>query len=422
MSKATFNIPIGGVWTQIQFQTKVSEVKDLESTLATKLGTDSTNILSSDSKFLLSCFPDTVIGQSVYGGRCTHLVYSSGIDTEKVRVAWNEDAKTLIIEFFRRKGHDDNFISAFENSVISNTCYLYNSSNKEGETIYDASAPYFYLGYNDCPPFFFLVDGSYGTNGELTNGFCNLKWADDDWCVPTSDGWSQITSLDTVTSVNGQISSDVYTYGGNISDNNNFYAGNFYFNNYYTWFPEYKTTTTINVEPDSNKDTMVICIKDGIKSNITGDSFSQQTGADGMSWDIIKGNLETYFFPTSGGDKILTKSFWVPNVPTGVSSNNFDTVYQGFAAWIDRIKVAINNPITNSITSTHAIESTSSGGLVEVRGPGRGVAVIATAIGGEDGIWNAASIEQSPPNINDVNKAEGFKFYIQFTEQIDPIK
>ena len=103
-------------------------------------------------------------------------------------------------------------------------------------------------------------------------------------------------------------------------------------------------------------------------------------------------------------------------------SNNFDTVYQGFANWISRIKVAINNPITNSVTNTHAIESTSSGGLVEVRGPGRGVAVIATAIGGQDNVWTPAVIEQSPPNINNVNKADGFKFYIQFTEQIDPIK
>ena len=416
MSNAIFNIPVGGVWTPIQFKTKVEEINGLLSALEAKLGIDNKNIFSNDTKFLLSCFPDTVIGQSVYGGKCTHInTGSNTLLTDKVLLEWNPDAKSLLREWLKQKGKEDSFLAAFD---AAGTFYLYN----DGESIWDGTNKTFSLCFKDCPSFFFLVNASKIGDGELISGFCNLKWADDDWCVPTSDGWSQITSLDVVTSVNGQISSDVYTYCGNISDNNNFYAGNFYFNNYYTWFPEYKATTTINVEPDSNKDTMVICIKDGIKSNITGDSSSQQTGADGTSWYITKGNLETYFFPTSGGDKILTKSFWVPNVPTGVSSNNFDIVYQGFANWISRIKIAINNPITNSVTNTHVIESTSSGGLIEVRGPGRGVAVVATAIGGQDNVWTPATIEQSPPNINDVNKAEGFKFYIQFTEQINPIK
>ena len=40
MSNAIFNIPVGGVWTPIQFKTKVEEVNGLLSALEAKLGID----------------------------------------------------------------------------------------------------------------------------------------------------------------------------------------------------------------------------------------------------------------------------------------------------------------------------------------------------------------------------------------------
>ena len=52
MSKALFNIPIGGSWTSVQFGTDINHISGLQTALDSKLSLSDTSVFDNDSKFL----------------------------------------------------------------------------------------------------------------------------------------------------------------------------------------------------------------------------------------------------------------------------------------------------------------------------------------------------------------------------------
>ena len=417
-TKSTFNIPIStngsATWVNVQFQTRQEDVEGLSEKLSEYVDFTDTNIFTQpttetpDRKLQLTIFPDEILGQLPRLGSIIPIYKKDpGGDFYICEINELSSLGTILI-----KKHFP-LLESYEN------LYLTQGSPEDGvgDSFTEATTSSLYIGYKDLPAGYFTVyaDINEHPSGQFTNGFLGLDWYVDDWCVPTTIGFSHITNKDSVTSVNGQTNGAICTYGGSVSGKTTFYAGTFYLFDNNSWYPQYPGTTTAN-EILSPGSFLAICIK--TTSSITWDSVKAETGT---LHTLTKGNVETFFISSAAKDYNTTRQFKLPytDISGATTSNVIDTILVDFGNWFTQLESGYyaNSPLASGYTkdnylysSIDTIKITKPGGLA------KGIAVMPNYSGQN---WSPIpGLEDTIPTAKtgSASTINDYKFYIEFLE------
>ena len=412
-TKSTFNIPIKDSsdsykWANIQFQTTQENVNGLSSLLNKYVDITDTQMFTKEGELKVSVFPDQILGQLPYLGSIIPLGTK---DTTQVyyvcQIKYLTDlGKTLIKNKIPLLDEYENF-------------YLTQGSPKDDIGDSFSSESTIYIGYKDLPAGYFSVylDKNDYPSGVYIDGFLGLNWYIDDWCVPTSVGFSHITNQDAVTSVNNQTYGNICTYGGAVQDHDQdeFWPGTFYlfgYNSVNRWYPQYPSSTT-EKEINSSGEFLAMCITQTPAMNIKWDTVESVNGMQ----TLVKGDVDKYFISSAKKDYTTTNNFKLPytDITGNTMSNVVDVILNDFGDWILQIKRYYDNSLPWGYSEENYLyESTDNEKIKKLGGLAKGIAISPNYEGHK---WSPLEEEKTIPKLETTNSTiKDYKFYIEFKE------